>query len=46
MVTDEIQHCLDYGRDELTCAASEVLHGRLPDPQTAEELRGTAGRAG
>lgn len=24
-VRDEIQHCLDYGRDELTCAASEVL---------------------
>jgi transglutaminase-like putative cysteine protease len=24
-VRDEIQHCLDDGRDELTCAASEVL---------------------
>jgi transglutaminase-like putative cysteine protease len=24
-VRDEIQHCMDYGRDELTCAASEVL---------------------
>ena len=24
-VRDEIQQCVDYGRDELTCAASEVL---------------------
>jgi transglutaminase-like putative cysteine protease len=24
-VRDEIEHCVDYGRDELTCAASEVL---------------------
>ena len=24
-VRDEIRHCMDYGRDELTCAASEVL---------------------
>jgi transglutaminase-like putative cysteine protease len=24
-VRDEIQHCADYGRDELPCAASEVL---------------------
>ena len=24
-VRDEIQHCVDYGREELTCAASEVL---------------------
>jgi transglutaminase-like putative cysteine protease len=24
-VRDEIRHCMDYGLDELTCAASEVL---------------------
>jgi transglutaminase-like putative cysteine protease len=24
-VRDEIRHCVDYGRDELTCTASEVL---------------------
>ena len=24
-VRDEVQHCVDFGREELTCAASEVL---------------------